>query len=113
LRKKGQIAGEKTFRYQIIPKQNGQFDLSNSVFWVFFNPQKQKYDTLHSTLKLVITGKNIQNTQLAGETVESIYNGIEHWDTTKFVFDYQKIIRNVANVLVVLMLISMFLIFRK
>lgn len=113
LRKKGQIAGGKTFRYQIIPKQNGQFDLSNSVFWVFFNPQKQKYDTLHSTLKLVITGKNIQNTQLAGETVESIYNGIEHWDTTKFVFDYQKIIRNVANVLVVLMLISMFLIFRK
>jgi hypothetical protein len=113
LRKKGKITGKKTFHYQIIPKQNGAFDLNNNVFWVFFNPQKQKYDTLRSTLKLVITGKNIQNTQLAGETVESIYNGIEHWDTTKFVFDYQKIIRNVANVLVIIMLLSMILIFRK
>lgn len=113
LRKKGQITGEKTFQYQIIPKQNGAFSLSNMVFWVYFNPQKQVYDTLRSTLKLNIKGQNIQSTFLASSEAESIYTGIEQWDTTKLVIDYQTIIRNIANVLVIVMLIGMIFIFKK
>jgi len=113
LRKKGQIMGDKMFRFQIIPKQNGNFDLHDMVYWVYFNPQKQVYDTLHSTLKLVVSGENIQSTELASSESESIYMGIEHWDTTKLVADYQKIISNIANVLMMIMLIGMIFIFRK
>ncbi|MEZ4900933.1 MAG: BatD family protein [Spirosomataceae bacterium] len=113
IRKKGQIAGEKTFRFQVIPKQNGTFDLSNLIFWVYFNPQKQMYDTLHSTMKLTIKGENIQSTQLASSDAASVYTGIENWDTTKLVVDYQAIIRNIANVLLIVMLIGMVFIFRK
>ncbi len=113
LRKKGQIMGAKTFRYQIIPKQNGDFVLGNIVFWVYFNSQKQAYDTLRSTLKLNIKGDNIQSTQLASSESESVYTGIEQWDTTKSVIDYQTIIRNIANVLVIIMLIGMIFIFKK
>jgi hypothetical protein len=113
LREKGQIEGEKTFHYQIIPKQNGNFILRNMVFWVYFNSQKQMYDTLYSTLKFKIEGENIQSTQLASSESESIYTGIEQWDTTKLVIDYQTIIRNIANVLVMVMLIGMIFIFKK
>jgi hypothetical protein len=113
LRQKSRIAGEKTFRYQIIPKQNGSFVLNNMIFWVYFNPQKQMYDTLHSTLKLTIKGENIRSTQLASSESESVYTGIEHWDTTKSIIDYQTIIRNIANVLVIIMLVGMIFIFKK
>jgi hypothetical protein len=113
LRQKGQIRGAKTFHYQIIPKQNGNFVLGNIVFWVYFNSQKQTYDTLRSTLKLTIKGDNIQSTQLASSESESVYTGIEQWDTTKSVIDYQTIIRNIANVLVIIMLIGMIFIFKK
>lgn len=113
LREKGRIAGAKTFRYQIIPKQNGSFALNNMIFWVYFNPQKQMYDTLHSTLKLTIKGENIRTTQLASSESESVYTGIEHWDTTKSIIDYQTIIRNIANVLVIIMLVGMIFIFKK
>jgi hypothetical protein len=113
LRQKSRIGGDKTFRYQIIPKQNGSFVLDNMIFWVYFNPQKQMYDTLHSTLKLTIKGENIRSTQLALSESESVYTGIEHWDTTKLVIDYQTIIRNIANVLVIIMLVGMIFIFKK
>lgn len=113
LRKKGQIAGEKTFHFQVIPKKNGNFDLSNMIFWVYFNPKKQMYDTLHSSIKLTIKGENIQTTQLGTSESESVYADIENWDATKLVIDYQAIIRNIANVLVIVMLIGMIFIFRR
>jgi hypothetical protein len=113
LRQKGKIAGEKIFSYQIIPKQHGEFDLNNLVFWVYFNPKKQSYDTLHSNLKLVITGEDMMTTQLATSEAESIYMGIEQWDSAIAVVNYQMIIRNIANILVVLMLIGMIYIFKK
>ncbi|MFN8345481.1 MAG: BatD family protein [Spirosomataceae bacterium] len=112
LRQKGRIVGEKTFQYQIIPKQNGSYALDNMIFWVYFNPQKQSYDTLHSTLKLTVKGENITSTQLASEP-ESVFTGIEHWDSTKSMIDYQTIIRNIANVLVIIMLIGMIFILKK
>ncbi|NBB17871.1 hypothetical protein GVN20_00755 [Runella sp. CRIBMP] len=113
VRQKNRIAGAKTLQYQVIPKQSGNYSLNNLVFWVYFNPQKQKYDTLHSTLNLTIVGENVQNTQLLTSDAESVYTGIEQWDSMKPVVDYQTIIRNIANILIVIMLIVMIFMFRK
>lgn len=113
VRQKNRIAGTKTFQYQIIPKQSGKFKMDNLIFWVYFNPKKQKYDTLHSSFNLSIIGENVQNTQLETSDAESVYMGIEQWDSMKPVVDYQTIIRNIANILIVIMLIVMIFMFRK
>lgn len=113
VRQKNRIAGAKTFRYQVIPKQSGRFMMNNLVFWVYFNPKKQYYDTLRSSLTLSVVGENVQNTQLSTSDAESVYTGIEQWDSMKPVVDYQTIIRNIANILIVIMLIVMIFMFRK
>ncbi|WP_428653293.1 BatD family protein [Runella sp.] len=113
IRQKNRIAGAKTFQYQIIPKQSGSFLMNDLVFWVYFNPKKQMYDTLRSTLNLTVIGENVQNTQLETADAESVYTGIEQWDSTKPVVDYQTIIRNIANILIIIMLIVMIFMFRK
>lgn len=113
VRQRNSIAGAKTFRYQVIPKQSGNFTMNNLVFWVYFNPKKQTYDTLRSTLSLSIVGETVQNTQLVTSDAESVYTGIEQWDSLKPVVDYQTIIRNIANILIVIMLIVMIFMFRK
>ncbi len=113
LRQRNKIAGAKTFRYQVIPKQSGNVSLHDLVFWVFFNPQKQTYDTLHSTIQIGISGPNLQNTPLAASDGETVYTGIGQWDSTKPVVDYQTIIRNIANILIIIMLIVMIFMFRK
>lgn len=87
--------------------------MDNLIFWVYFNPKKQKYDTLHSSFNLSIIGENVQNTQLETSDAESVYMGIEQWDSMKPVVDYQTIIRNIANILIVIMLIVMIFMFRK
>ncbi|MFN4146038.1 MAG: BatD family protein [Runella sp.] len=113
LRQKGVVRGEKNFKYQIIPKQNGVIPLQNLIYWVYFDPQKQRYDTLRSSLTLTVNGENLQTTQLNTSDPTSLYTGIEHWDTAKLSLDYKLIIRNIANVLIIAMLIVMIFLFRK
>jgi len=106
------VMGEKTFSYQLIPKQSGKFRLGDSVFWVYFDPRKARYDTLRSVLSIDVSGENVQQMAISSEP-QSVYLGVEQWDSTKQKIDYQHIIQNIANVLIVLMLIGMILIMRK
>ncbi|MCU0338355.1 MAG: BatD family protein [Spirosomaceae bacterium] len=113
LRQNGLISGSKSFKYQLIPRQNGQFDLSNMVFWIYFDPSKGQYDTLHSKLNLSISGESMATGQNTTETLSSIYAGIEDWSTTTKVVDYQLIVRYIANFLIGLMLIGVLFIIKK
>jgi hypothetical protein len=107
------IVEEKTFDYTIIPKQNGEYTLKDRFYWVFFDPRKKQYDTLRSNIRLIVGGQDIDNTELSEAGSNLIYDGIEKLDSTKQEFDYQEIIKNIANVLVVLMLVGMVFIFKK
>lgn len=113
LRQKSRVFGTKLFRYQLIPRQNGPFDLRNIIFWVYFDPVRQQYDTLHSKLNLSITGESMAYKTNNDNEVSSIYTGIEDWNTVIRVFDYQLIVRYVANFLIGVMLIGTLFIIRK
>jgi hypothetical protein len=107
------IVEEKTFNYAIIPKQNGEYELKEVFYWVFFNPTKERYDTLRSDIKLKVGGQDIVDDSSPQIGTNSIYDGIEKLDSSKQEFDYQIIIKNIANVLIILMLAGMVFIFRK
>ncbi len=107
------IVEERMYGYTIIPKQNGNYALRDFFFWVFFNPQKQRYDTLRSAIRLEVVGRDIETNNDSQVGSNTIYDGIEKLDSTKQEFDYQKVIKNIANVLIIMMLVGMIFIFRK
>lgn len=108
------VSGYKTFRYFLIPKQNGQFPLENTFQWIYFDPQKVEYDTLRPKLIL-----RVGETVVAADTVHSnlpgsIYNGIEKLDSSEQAINWPVLVRAIANVLIALMILGMiFLLFRK
>ncbi len=107
------IVEERLYDYTVIPKQNGEFRLQNFFFWIFFNPQKQRYDTLRSAIRLEVGGQDIETSDEVQVGSNTIYDGIEKLDSTVQEFDYQKVIKNMANVLIIMMLVGMIFIFRK
>ena len=100
----GQPSREKLFRYRVLPKDSGQYQLDKYFFWVFFNTKKEQYDTLKSSLKIKVLGKTIadKNTDASND----IFAGIDKLDTSIIETNYQDVIKNLSNLLIICMLIG-------
>lgn len=108
-----QVSGEKTFDYFIVAKQNGTYPLGRFFQWVFFNPSTARYDTLQSTKTITVAGENLQSASIMDSDTRFVYENIEQLDTTEKYVDYQNIIRNLTNVVVLVLLGIMGWIIRK
>ncbi|MCX6213921.1 BatD family protein [Spirosoma sp.] len=118
-----EIKGRKTFTYFIVPHQNGTVSLANHFQWIYFDPQRARYDTLRPRLALeaggteeaVTSAVNMPNGEALanGEVIpgapvgKSLYTGIELMDSTQQPVSVSVLIRSVANVLIILMLVGM------
>lgn len=111
-RRLGRVTGDKTFTFQVIPKQAGTFALGKYFRWVYFNPQMARYDTLRSNLRIIVSGQKIleENTDLG---TDSIYDGIEKLESSQQYIDYRELIKGLSNLLIIIMLIGMIFIFWK
>lgn len=76
------IAGSKSYRYFIIPKEPGNYDLGNYFQWVFFSPARKKYDTLSSALKVHVTGESKKNESIESYDPGNFYDGASVADNT-------------------------------
>jgi len=112
-----QITGSKTFRYQLIPRQNGPFPLDRLFRWIYFNPRLERYDTLRSTITLNIGGRNLTepvDTAAVGKLPGSIYTGLEQTDSSVQTLNAQEVLRLAANVLLSVMILGMmYLLWKK
>lgn len=81
-RDKGQVTGTKSFNYFMIPKEPGRYDLKNYFNWVFFNPEKEKYDTLQSKLTVYVTGESTKNEVIEANDDGSFYDKIQTADNS-------------------------------
>lgn len=106
----GKIITIKSLTFQIIPKRAGNFALNKYFQWIYFNTNTEKYDTLRSKTIMGVTGQTIQtaDTPKAGRT---IYDGLENKDSSKEQNNFTKILKDEANILIVIMLIGMIYIF--
>jgi len=104
------IISTKSFTFQIIPKRAGNFALDKYFQWVYFNTKTEKYDTLKSVLKIQVSGQAIQtaDTPLAQT---SVYDGLEQTDSSEEASNFKKLLKDEANILIVIMLIGIFYIF--
>lgn len=122
------VSGRKTFTYFVVPRQTGMIALGNQFQWIYFDPQRARYDTLRSRLRLQAGGggmvtvagtKGTDVSGLPGDTASipvssrSLYAGIDALDSTHQPISIPVLIRAVANVLIVLMLLGMIFVFFK
>lgn len=79
-RENGRVTGTKSFNYFLIPKEPGKYDLKKYFQWVFFNPEKQRYDTLKSKLTVYVTGESKKNEAIQANDAGVFYDKIETAD---------------------------------
>lgn len=95
---------EKEFRYRVVPKDSGQQSLDKYFYWVYFNTRLKSYDTLKSKLKIKVLGKAI--TDKESDTSEDIFAGIDKLDTSVIQTNYQEVIKNILNLLIICMIMG-------
>lgn len=104
------IISTKSFTFQIIPKRAGNFALDKYFQWVYFNTKTEKYDTLKSVLKIQVSGQSIQTTDTPLAQT-SVYDGLEQTDSSEEASNFKKLLKDEANILIVIMLIGIVYIF--
>jgi hypothetical protein len=107
------VVGEKTFDYFVVPRKDGTFPLGRYFQWVYFDPLKARYDTLHSTNVLQVHGEDykLNNLSLTGST--GLYDNLETLDSSKESFDLRQFLRVTTNAIVLILLVMMFWVIRK
>lgn len=113
-REKGRVSGTKSFRYFLVPKEPGTYDLGKYFSWVYFNPAKNQYDTLRAITTIHVEGESQRNQAIQSTDVGSFYDRIEITDNTLQSSAGMGWVKSGANVFVLVILgLSAFLVFRK
>lgn len=102
--KEGELSGSKLFKYAIFPKDTGNIALKPYFEFIYFNINKAAYDTLSSNVTIEVSGDKIASTNTKKN---DIYTGIENLDSTVVPINYRTILKNLANVVIVSMLLSL------
>ncbi|MEY4383338.1 MAG: hypothetical protein RI995_880 [Bacteroidota bacterium] len=93
-------------KIQIIPKQPGKFALKKYFYWVYFNTQKARLDTLFSTIVLDIKGKPEDAKLDTHDETSEVYRGIENISSVQTTWNTWSNWQRVAN----LVIISLFIV---
>ncbi len=67
-----------------------------------FQYKKGQYDTLKSALKIKVLGKTIADKDT--DTSNDIFAGIDKLDTSRTETNYQEVLKNISNLLIICML---------
>ena len=113
-RNKGRVTGLKSFSYFMIPKEPGEYKLSDFFSWVFFNPRTAKYDTLKSKQVITVSGESQQYQAIESGDGGSFYDRIETADSTLHSSSANTWVDISANIFILLILgASAYLMFKK
>lgn len=113
-RSNGKVHGVKSFSYYGIPNEPGSFSLKDYFSWIYFNPDKETYDTLKSEMIVNVNGESKKNQYILSNDLGAFYDSIELRDNTLFDLDEQKSMQAIANIFILVLLIaSGFVIFKK
>ncbi len=113
-RSSNKVRGTKNFDYYGIPKEPGQYDLGDYIFWVYFNPNMDQYDTLRPGTIVNITGESHKNQYISSNDLGSFYDNIEFEDNELRPLGNNPLTRIFANILIFAILaVSAVFVFKK
>lgn len=110
----GRVTGSKKYSYYGIPNEPGEYDFKDYFSWVFFNPDKEVYDTLTSQIALNVTGESKKNVSISSTDLGSFYDNIDVASNELKSLREDKTTQIIANLLILAMLAGAgYLFFRK
>jgi hypothetical protein len=102
-----QEAGDENFskniRFKIMPKTEGSIQLSEWFKFIYFNSEKEKYDTLSAKSRFTATGETLS---IDAELETDIFDGIQELDSTGRYLDHNFVIRILGNAAWMLLLLG-------
>jgi hypothetical protein len=107
------VSGEKSFDYFVVPRQDGTFPLGRYFQWIYFDPKAAKYDTLISTKTLQVKGEDYKLGNISLHGSAGLYDNLERLDSSKEYFNFKKILKELTNAIVILLLFTMIWVLRK
>jgi len=95
----------KEYKFQINPLRSGQYQLADAFRYVYFNPAKQKYDTIHPKSILTVYGDRVveSNAMLTNDEFYNRYN--YQTNNTLFKTNQNDLFNNLANLIILIMLV--------
>lgn len=113
-RSNSRVQGSKTFNYYAIPNEPGTYKLGDYISLIYFDPLKEKYDTLRSTNTVSIEGESKQNHVITSNDLGSFYDIIEMEGNNLTGYQRDDLVKLLANIFLFIMLgLTIFFIFRK
>ncbi len=113
-RQNSRVTGTKSFSYFMIPKEPGEYKLSDYFQWIYFNPKLSKYDTLKSKLTVYVTGESKKNEAIQSNDLGNFYDRIDTADNILKTVEDNRWQKWVFNSFVLVMLgASAYLVFKK
>lgn len=102
----GRVTGSKKYSYFGIPNEPGDYNLKDYFSWVFFNPEKEVYDTLKSSVKLSVTGESKKNVSISSSDLGSFYDNVDVASNEFKSLKEDKTAKIIANLLIIAMLVG-------
>lgn len=113
IRQYGRVYGEKSFRFFATPKNPGSYDLGKLLSFIYFNPKTATYDTLRSNLKITVTGEADNDAAIQSREMGEFYERIpEESNKLQSLNRFGEVKLYTNLVVVVLLLVTIFLIFK-
>ena len=110
----GRVSGIKEFDYFITLNEAGEYPLDQYFSWIYFDPEREVYDTLKPQALIRVTGESKINEALSGQRLGGIYDKIATESNQFLNQRYKYYFTNAINVLLLGALILLaVIIFRK
>ncbi len=107
------LISHKRFDYQLVANEPGTHSLDRYFSWVYFDPARERYDTLRSAEKIMVTGESKRNLAIASNGPMGFYDRLTRSDNDLFSYRRQPI--DYLNIFLVgcLMLSMYFFVFKR
>jgi len=106
-------AGRKTFKYTLLARKPGKYNLSHFFYLPFFNPVTERYDTLRSALTVQVSGVPEPEKSLKPADADSFYRLIQSADNDLQNINQIQEIKLYTNLVILLLICATLYIFFK
>jgi hypothetical protein len=108
-----QMIGYKTDVFKIVPEQPGQISMGKYFKWIFFNTKKERFDTLRSSLVLIVKGQPSDRFLQTQEESGGVYQQIETKDSLSVQWNRWINWRQLVNFVILLVITTLLFLFWK
>jgi hypothetical protein len=108
-----QMIGYKTDLFTLVPEQPGQISMGKYFKWIFFNTAKERFDTLRSSLVLIVKGQPSDRFLETKSESGGVYQQIEKKDSLSVQWNRWINWRQLVNFVILMVITTLLFLFWK